>query len=110
MIGGCGWRIGFVYAPPAVISGMLTLQQHLITCAGSFAQAGAATALSGEVDPGVRALWAEWERRCAFMVDADVASVVPVRHVDDVLAQKRPDGRGQHGGEMTRDWRNHDYQ
>ena len=65
-----GWRIGFVHAPPAVIAGMLTLQQHLITCAGSFAQAGAATALSREVDPGVRALWADWERRCAFMVDA----------------------------------------
>ena len=62
-----GWRIGFVHAPPAVISGMVTLQQHLMTCAGSFTQAGAARALGDEPDASVVAMWREWEARCGYM-------------------------------------------
>ncbi|MCG8606020.1 aminotransferase class I/II-fold pyridoxal phosphate-dependent enzyme, partial [bacterium] len=41
-----GWRIGFMYAPEALISACVVFQQHLMTCAGSFTQAGAAHALS----------------------------------------------------------------
>lgn len=62
-----GWRIGFVCAPPAVISGMVTLQQHLMTCAGSFAQTGATRALGNAPEADVIAMWREWEARCAFM-------------------------------------------
>ena len=43
-----GWRIGFVYAPENIISGMTKIQQHLMTCAGSFTQTGAIKALEDE--------------------------------------------------------------
>jgi aspartate aminotransferase len=61
-----GWRIGFVYAPPTVIAAMVTLQQHLATCVGSFVQAGAAVAFGEEPPPALTALWHEWEERCAY--------------------------------------------
>lgn len=65
-----GWRIGFAYAEAELIAAMTTLQQHLITCAGSFTQTGAATALNGGDTDEVRELWRDWERRCAFMTEA----------------------------------------
>ncbi|MDQ7841368.1 MAG: pyridoxal phosphate-dependent aminotransferase [bacterium] len=42
-----GWRIGYVAAPRRLIAPILKVHQYLITCATSFAQAGAAAALSG---------------------------------------------------------------
>lgn len=62
-----GWRIGFVLAPPAAVSAMVTLQQHLMTCAGAFTQTGGIRALGSEPEPEVLELWAEWEDRCAYM-------------------------------------------
>lgn len=62
-----GWRIGFAYAPEFLISAMVKLQQHLMTCAASFTQAGAAAALSGDYRPEVKAMWADWESRCDFV-------------------------------------------
>lgn len=63
-----GWRIGFIHAPESIISGMVTLQQHLMTCAGSFTQTGAAKALSEEPPSEIKELWKDWERRCQFVV------------------------------------------
>jgi aspartate/methionine/tyrosine aminotransferase len=63
-----GWRIGFIYAPESIISGMVTLQQHLMTCAGSFTQTGATKALSEEPPSEIKELWKDWERRCQFAV------------------------------------------
>jgi aspartate aminotransferase len=40
-----GWRIGYAVAPPEIVSGMLKIQQHSVTCAASFAQFAALTAL-----------------------------------------------------------------
>jgi len=62
-----GWRIGFIYAPEAVISAMVTAQQHLVTCAGSFVQTAAAKALSEEPPDELKALWRDWEKRCKFV-------------------------------------------
>lgn len=62
-----GWRVGFVYAPPPVVEAMVTLQQHLATCVGSFTQAGAALAFGEEPGPELTGMWSEWEERCAFM-------------------------------------------
>ena len=59
-----GWRIGFAYAPASVVESMVVVQQHLMTCAGSFAQTGAACALGEEIPGSVRALWDDWEQRC----------------------------------------------
>lgn len=63
-----GWRIGFIYAPESIISGMVTLQQHLMTCAGSFTQTGATKALSEEPPSEIKELWKDWGRRCQFAV------------------------------------------
>ncbi|MBM3792342.1 MAG: pyridoxal phosphate-dependent aminotransferase [Acidobacteria bacterium] len=62
-----GWRIGFVHGPADLIQPMISLQQHLITCAGSFTQAGAAQAFTGAAPGEVREMWEDWERRCAFV-------------------------------------------
>jgi len=62
-----GWRIGFVYAPPPIVEAMVTLQQHLTTCVGSFTQEGAAVAFGEEPREELRGIWTEWEDRCRFM-------------------------------------------
>lgn len=62
-----GWRIGFAYAPPHLIEAMVTVQQHLTTCVGSFTQAGAAVAFGQEPPPALTDMWAEWGERCAYM-------------------------------------------
>lgn len=64
-----GWRIGFVYAPESIISAMVTLQQHLVTCPGSFVQTGAAAAFSDEPPYEVKYLWQDWGKRCQFAVE-----------------------------------------
>ena len=63
-----GWRVGFAYAPAPVIGSMVVLQQHLMTCAGSFAQTGAACALGEALPASIRALWDDWEARCRYLV------------------------------------------
>lgn len=63
-----GWRIGFAYAAELVIQAMTVAQQHLMTCAGAFAQTGAITALGDTPPPEVTNLWQDWERRCEFVV------------------------------------------
>lgn len=65
-----GWRIGFAYASEPVIKAMVTLQQHLMTCAGSFAQTAATEALRAAPPAEVTGLWEDWERRCAFVIGA----------------------------------------
>ncbi|MGH9944260.1 MAG: pyridoxal phosphate-dependent aminotransferase [Pyrinomonadaceae bacterium] len=62
-----GWRIGFAYAPTRVIEAMVTVQQHLMTCAGAFAQTGAGVALRDAPPTEVTSLWGDWERRCRFV-------------------------------------------
>ncbi len=65
-----GWRIGFMYAPEAIIQASLVFQQHLMTCAGSFPQAGAAHALSRDYEPEVWEMWRDWEKRCEYVASA----------------------------------------
>ena len=62
-----GWRIGFIFAPANIINGLERFQEHLITCAGSFTQAGAARALGEPAHTEVTDLWREWEARCGLM-------------------------------------------
>ena len=62
-----GWRIGFVFAPADIIDGLEKFQEHLITCANSFTQVGAATALEEPPRDEVTELWREWEARCEMM-------------------------------------------
>lgn len=69
-----GWRIGFLFGPPVIIHSMTKLQQHLVTCAASFAQAGAGRALAEPAPDEVRRMWADWEGRCAY-VCSEVGSI-----------------------------------
>jgi aspartate aminotransferase len=62
-----GWRIGFVHADQPVAAAMASLQGHLVTCANSFVQAGAAQAFGEPPRPEVVAMWVDWERRCRFV-------------------------------------------
>ncbi len=62
-----GWRIGYAYAAAERINTMVTLQQHLMTCANSFCQAGAAFALSEEATQSMYPLWSDWENRCRYL-------------------------------------------
>ncbi len=62
-----GWRIGYAYAAPQYIEAMAKVQQHLMTCASSFGQLGAAKALQPEVVESMAELWRDWESRCAFV-------------------------------------------
>lgn len=64
-----GWRIGFMYAPESIIKAGTIFQQHLMTCAGSFTQAGAASALSEDYRPEVKEMWEDWGKRCEFVVE-----------------------------------------
>ena len=79
-----GWRIGYAYGPEALISRMVTAQQHLMTCASSFCQAGATRALGDEVTRSMRELWQDWEGRCEWMS----------RSLDDLpgLRASKPEG------------------
>ncbi|MEM7351512.1 MAG: pyridoxal phosphate-dependent aminotransferase [Acidobacteriota bacterium] len=65
-----GWRIGYAYGPQTLIGSMVKSQQHLMTCASSFSQAGAQRALEPEVTRSMHTLWQDWERRCAYVTEA----------------------------------------
>ncbi len=60
-----GWRIGFAHASPRKIEQMTKLQQHLITCASSFVQAGAITAFGEPPKDEVLDYWKQWEEKVA---------------------------------------------
>ena len=62
-----GWRIGYAYAAPDYIEAMTKVQQHLMTCASSFGQHGAAKALQADVIESMGPLWKEWETRCEYV-------------------------------------------
>jgi len=64
-----GWRIGYMVAPETIIESCVVFQQHLMTCAGSFTQAGAALALSEMVRSEVLEMWMDWEKRCQFVTE-----------------------------------------
>ncbi|MEO1245258.1 MAG: aminotransferase class I/II-fold pyridoxal phosphate-dependent enzyme [Pseudomonadota bacterium] len=64
-----GWRIGYAYASPKYIRAMTKVQQHLMTCASSFGQIGAAKALQPDVIASMRDLWNDWEARCRYVTD-----------------------------------------
>ncbi|MCP4404967.1 MAG: pyridoxal phosphate-dependent aminotransferase [bacterium] len=64
-----GWRIGFVCSSAEIIDGLTKLQQHLLTCAPSFTQAGAAVAFGEAPRPEVEEMWHEWEERCALVCE-----------------------------------------
>jgi aspartate aminotransferase len=54
-----GWRLGYLAGPADLVGEALKVQEHTVSCASSFVQAGAIAALEdgrGEVDAAVRAM------------------------------------------------------
>jgi aspartate aminotransferase len=64
-----GWRLGYLGAPAALCEQILKVQQHVVTCAPSFAQAAGVAALQGP-QACVAEMVAEYDRRRRFMTDA----------------------------------------
>lgn len=64
-----GWRLGYAAGPADLVSAMLTVHQHTVACAGSFAQQGAVAALTGPQE-AVTAMTAEYAARAETVVAA----------------------------------------
>lgn len=64
-----GWRLGYVAAPEEYILTMNKFHQHNTTCAPSFVQAAAVTALTQENDE-VKQMVKEYQRRRDYAVNA----------------------------------------
>ncbi len=58
-----GWRLGFAHASPRTIEQLTKLQQHLVTCVSSFAQAGGVVAFGEEPREEVLEYWRQWEEK-----------------------------------------------
>jgi aspartate aminotransferase len=63
-----GWRLGYAAAPRPLIDAMLKVQEHSVTSAGSFVQAGGIAALRGSQEP-IGAMVEEFARRRALVVE-----------------------------------------
>ncbi|MCO5215056.1 MAG: pyridoxal phosphate-dependent aminotransferase [Thermomicrobiales bacterium] len=57
-----GWRLGYVAGPTDLIKKIMIMQSHSVTCATSFAMAGAVAAYSGPQDI-INEMVAAWDRR-----------------------------------------------
>ncbi|MGE5623572.1 MAG: pyridoxal phosphate-dependent aminotransferase [Methanocella sp.] len=64
-----GWRLGYAAAPKALIQAMNRVHQYNVACACSFAQDGAAAALTGPQDC-VQDMVAEFKRRRNLFIPA----------------------------------------
>lgn len=64
-----GWRLGYMCAPAGIISATVRVHQYTITCASSFVQDAAVTALN-ECADDVESMRQEYQRRKDFMVKA----------------------------------------
>lgn len=63
-----GWRLGYAYGPKHVIKMMVKVQQHTATCAPSFIQRAAITALN-KCDRYVKEMVDEFKKRRDFIVE-----------------------------------------
>jgi aspartate aminotransferase len=63
-----GWRLGYVAARREIISEVLKVHSHSVTCATSFVQAGAVAALTGPQDC-IAEMRAAYTRRRALVTD-----------------------------------------
>lgn len=64
-----GWRLGYMCAPKEIIQACVRVHQYTITCASSFVQEAAVTALK-ECDEDVDAMRREYQRRKDYVVKA----------------------------------------
>lgn len=78
-----GWRLGYVAAPVEFIQAMVRVHQYINTCASSFVQEAAITALE-KGEPDVQHMVAEYQRRRDYAVSA-------INSIDGISC-KNPEG------------------
>ena len=78
-----GWRLGYVAAPVEFIQAMVRVHQYINTCASSFVQEAAITALE-KGEPDVQRMVAEYQRRRDYAVSA-------INNIDGISC-KNPEG------------------
>lgn len=76
-----GWRLGYVAGPTGFIKKISLLQSHSVTCATSFAMAGAVAAYSGPQDI-IHEMVAAWDRRRVLITDG--LNAINGLHVDPI--------------------------
>ena len=64
-----GWRLGYLCAPVGIIQACVRVHQYTVTCASSFVQEAALTALS-DCAEDVEAMRKEYQRRKDYVVKA----------------------------------------
>lgn len=64
-----GWRLGYAAAPEELIAAMVRVHQYANTCASSFVQEAAITALE-KAEPDVQEMVKEYKRRRDYVVSA----------------------------------------
>ena len=64
-----GWRLGWVCSDKALMSAMIRIHQYTTVCATTFAQYGAAEALTGPQDE-INRMITEFDRRRGFVYDS----------------------------------------
>ena len=62
-----GWRLGYLFAPPALLKAVLDVQSHAVSNPTSFAMKGALAALES-AGPDVERMIAEYRRRRDFLI------------------------------------------
>lgn len=62
-----GWRIGYLVVPKALLSGVLKIHQHMISCPNTFVEIGGIEALTGSQDC-VKEMVKEFERRRNYIM------------------------------------------
>ncbi len=62
-----GWRIGYLVVPKALLSGILKIHQHMISCPNTFVEIGGIEALTGSQDC-VKEMVKEFERRRNYIM------------------------------------------
>ncbi|HVB27438.1 MAG TPA: aminotransferase class I/II-fold pyridoxal phosphate-dependent enzyme, partial [Mycobacteriales bacterium] len=72
-----GWRLGYVAAAPEIAATIARVQEPLVSCTSSLAQAGAMAALEGPPD-SVRAMRAAYRARRDLVVGLLAAAGIPV--------------------------------
>ncbi len=74
----CGWRVGYLAAPPELMRILIRAHQTITMCACSFAQAGAAEALTGPQD-SLHTMLAEFDRRRLLVYQGLLDAGLPCR-------------------------------
>ena len=64
----CGWRLGYLAAPEAMVTPMVKIREYMTSCVTTFAQFGAIAALEGPQAPRL-AMAEEFARRRALVVE-----------------------------------------